>query len=107
MLDECSAQLQSSTHKLSNIRSKSADFQEKQRSLLEQLKAKFAAINLPSELQDNKAHLHNRISSFGRFRFWDMDEFSEELQVYVVANYGVELERKVFSFLFTSNARLT
>jgi hypothetical protein len=95
MLDECSDQLELSSRELEAIRVQTVAFSAEERSLLDRLRVKFEAIDLLAEMQDNKAHLHKQISSFRRFRFWDMDEFSEELQAYVIANYGVELERKV------------
>ena len=94
-LDECSDQLELSLRDLEATKVQATTFAAEERSLLDQLRAKFEAIDLPAEMQNNKTHLHEQISSFRRFRFWDMDEFSEELQAYVIANYGVELERKV------------
>ena len=95
MLDECSAQLELSLRELEAIKVQAVAFSDEGRSLLDQLRAKFEAIDFLAELQDNKTHLRNQIAAFGRFRFWEMDEFGEELQAYVIANYGVDLERKV------------
>lgn len=95
ILDECSAKLQSSSSDLMVVRDQTASFEATQNSLLKQLDSKFDAIELSTELKENRIHLHNRISSFSRFRFWDIDEFSEELQAYVIANYGASLERKL------------
>jgi hypothetical protein len=97
MLDECTAQLELSLRELETIRLLAAAFAAEERSLIDQLKAKFEAVDLFAEMRDNKSHLHKQISSFSRFRFWDMDDFGEELQAYVIASYGVELERKVCS----------
>ena len=95
MLDECSAHLQASSDNLAAIQTNAATLEAQELSLLEGLNTKFNAIDIPAEMQAEKAHLYARIASFSRFRFWEMDDFSEELQAYVIASYGVDLERKV------------